>query len=348
MSAGFKAVQWNRAKLLYDAFLIAGATAFITGYMYAARALAEPGKTPGWDDLRIQAFGACAFVMITIILCIGPLARLDRRFLPLLYNRRHFGVLAFCVAALHGYFVLDWFAIRNELPNFWSEITDPANYTKFIGVTIKPLGMAALLIFFVMASTSHDYWLNVLSPPIWKAIHMSVYVAYALIVMHVALGAMQHVRAPIIIMIFVLSIAAVAGLHIAAGVKEGRRDSDAQEQREGWIVVGAPDSIADKRAKIVVAPGGERIAVFRDGARIGAVSNVCAHQNGPIGEGAIVDGCITCPWHGWQYRLEDGRSPPPFEEELETFPVRMNGGMIEVHPQALPPGTPASIIIGDA
>ena len=37
-----------------------------------------------------RAFGACAFVMLTVILAIGPLARLDRRFLPLLYNRRHF------------------------------------------------------------------------------------------------------------------------------------------------------------------------------------------------------------------------------------------------------------------
>jgi hypothetical protein len=39
--------------------------------------------------------------MLTIILSIGPLCRLDRRFLPLLYNRRHFGVLkALGLAAL--------------------------------------------------------------------------------------------------------------------------------------------------------------------------------------------------------------------------------------------------------
>ena len=41
----------------------------------------------------MRAFGSCAFLMLTLILCIGPLARLDARFLPLLYNRRHFGVL---------------------------------------------------------------------------------------------------------------------------------------------------------------------------------------------------------------------------------------------------------------
>ncbi len=40
--------------------------------------------------------------MLTVILCIGPLARLDARFRPLLYNRRHFGVLTFVVATVHA------------------------------------------------------------------------------------------------------------------------------------------------------------------------------------------------------------------------------------------------------
>ena len=49
--------------------------------------------------------------MLTMILSIGPLARLDRRFLPLLYNRRHFGVLTFLVAALHVCLMLDWYIV---------------------------------------------------------------------------------------------------------------------------------------------------------------------------------------------------------------------------------------------
>ena len=86
-----------------------------------------------------------------------------------------------------------------------------------------------------------------------------------------------------------------------------------------WITVGPMMSIPHQGATIVAARSGERIAVFRDGLRIGAVSNLCAHQNGPIGEGRIIDGCITCPWHGFQYRLEDGCAPPPFTEKLVTF-----------------------------
>src|SRR5262249_50784411 len=147
----------------------------------------------------------------------------------------------------------------------------------------KALGMMALLILLLMAATSHDYWLNFLSPPVWKALHMAVYVAYGLVVMHVALGLAQTDRNPAIPIMLGASLAAVATLHLVAGWREQRRDHGTAPGPEGWINVGPPQSIPDKRAIIVAAPGGERIAVFRDGNQIGALTNLCAHQNGPIG-----------------------------------------------------------------
>jgi hypothetical protein len=52
--------------------------------------------------LLIRALGTCAFLLLHLVLCIGPLARFDRRFLPLLYNRRHLGVATFLVGLFHG------------------------------------------------------------------------------------------------------------------------------------------------------------------------------------------------------------------------------------------------------
>jgi len=52
---------------------------------------------------------------------------------------------------------------------------------------------------------------------------------------------------------------------------------------------------------------------------------------------------VTCPWHGYQYRLEDGCAPPPFTEKLVTYRVRVAHGVLEVDPRPLPPGTPAAI-----
>ena len=132
-------------------------------------------------------------------------------------------------------------------------------------------------------------------------------------------------------------------MHLLAGNRERFLDRGTDAASDGWLRVGPPLSIPDKGARIVAARGGERIAVFRDGTVIGALSNLCAHQNGPLGEGKIIDGCVTCPWHGYQYRLEDGCAPPPFHEKLATYRLRLRAGLVEVDPRPLPPGTPAAL-----
>jgi len=343
MSIGFRAVQWNRAKLVYDAILLAGTVAFIATFIAVGSRLDPPKNMSDVIGLRIRAFGSCTYLMLTIILAIGPLARLDRRFLPLLYNRRHFGVLTFFIAALHFWFMLEWYIALDALPNFLPELMKAEDYGKFIGFPFKVLGLSALLILFLMAATSHDYWLAFLTPPVWKALHMLVYVAYGLATMHVALGAMQDIRHPLIPILFGGAFLGVTALHLVAARRERRAEKAFAAAGTGWIAVGPPRLIPDQAARIVAAPNGERIAVFRDGDEIGALTNLCAHQNGPIGEGRIVNGCVTCPWHGYEYRLADGCAPPPFTEKLVTYRVRVRDGIVEVDPTPLPPGTPAAI-----
>jgi nitrite reductase/ring-hydroxylating ferredoxin subunit len=100
------------------------------------------------------------------------------------------------------------------------------------------------------------------------------------------------------------------------------------------------DEIPEGRAKVVCLPGRERVAVFKYAGCVSAVTNVCAHQRGPLGEGKVVDGCISCPWHGWEYRPQDGRSPPPFQEKIATYQVKVSGRSILLNPDPLTPGTP--------
>jgi nitrite reductase/ring-hydroxylating ferredoxin subunit/DMSO/TMAO reductase YedYZ heme-binding membrane subunit len=345
MSTSFRAVQWNRAKLVYDGVLVAGVVLFIGIFILRGWWINPPDNQPGWIDLCINACGSCAFLMLTLILSIGPLARLDRRFLPLLYNRRHFGVLTFGVALLHAAFVVAWFQVQGKLPDLLAELTDNPLYGSFIGFPMKALGLAALCVLFLLAATSHDYWLTFLTPPKWKRLHMALYLAYGLVAMHVALGVMQDDPSPLVPVLFGGAFVWVTLLHLLAGWRERTVDRGSAAGADGWIAVGPPTSIPDKGARIIAAEGGERIAVFRDGEQIGALTNLCAHQNGPLGEGRIIDGCVTCPWHGYQYRLEDGCAPAPFTERLATYRVRVADGVVQVHPRALPPGTPAAIRI---
>src|SRR5262249_15930806 len=156
----------------------------------------------------------------------------------------------------------------------------------------------------LMAATSHDFWQKTLSPSGWKALHMLVYPAYALLVLHVALGALQSESSRIFALLVALGALVVTGLHLAAGFRETRRDRPpaVKVKEPSWVDVGSVDEVPDSRARVVCVEREERVTIFRHGCRLSAVTNVCAHQRGPLGEGKIVDGCITCPWHGWEYR----------------------------------------------
>jgi len=56
----------------------------------------------------------------------------------------------------------------------------------------------------------------------------------------------------------------------------------------------------------------------------------------------VIDGCITCPWHGYQYLAHSGQSPPPFTERIPTYELRLRGDRILVDPTPKPPGTPVT------
>jgi nitrite reductase/ring-hydroxylating ferredoxin subunit len=197
-----------------------------------------------------------------------------------------------------------------------------------------------------MAATSHDFWLKNLTPRVWKNLHVAVYGAYAMVVGHVALGVMQSERSLVYPALLGIGVVMVGGLHLVTGRRELRADRAGASPPPGnpgsgeWMDVCSVDEIPQGRARTVCLKGRERIAVFRYEGKVSAVSNVCAHQGGPLGEGKIVDGCITCPWHGYQYLPGNGQSPPPFTEKIPTYQVRVVGRRVLLNPEALAPGTP--------
>ena len=342
MSVGYGAVGWNRQKKIYDATLATGIGLFFAVYLGLA-VLLWPHATI--ETLLIRGFAVAAFLLLHVILCIGPLARLDRRYLPLLYNRRHLGVTMCLLACAHAGFAVVQFHALGVMSPLVNVLAGDGSFASLSHWPFQVFGAAALLILIVMAATSHDFWLATLTAPVWKAMHMLVYVAYALLVAHVAFGIGQTGRGGWFAAATGFGATIVFTLHIAAGLRERRRDSETSAGQDGWVEVGPVESFVEKRARIVCASG-ERIAVFRNDGRFSALSNVCQHQNGPLGEGRIIDGCITCPWHGYQYLPETGASPPPFTESVPTFRVRVKNSRVFVDPHPLAPGThvePASI-----
>jgi sulfoxide reductase heme-binding subunit YedZ len=337
MSAAYQAVGWNRQKRLYDGVLAAGVLLYLTIFA-GVGALADPNVTI--ETLLIRGLGTAAFLLLSVILCIGPLCRLDRRFLPLLYNRRHLGVTMFLLALAHGTFAIVQFHALGDVNPLLSVLTANPRVDSVSQFPFELLGLVALVILFAMAATSHDFWLANLTPPVWKALHMLVYAAYGLVVLHVALGALQAEHHALFPLLLLGSVAVVLGLHAAAGLRERELDRERTAERaDGFVDVCAIAEIPEDRARIVTLSG-ERVAVFRYAGKISAISNLCRHQNGPLGEGKVIDGCVTCPWHGYQYDPANGRAPKPFTEKVPTFDVKLDGDRVLVHPRPHAPGTP--------
>ncbi len=337
MSESYQAVGWNRQKKVYDLTLVGGIVLYIAAFVAGSMAL-QPEITV--ESALIRAFGTGALLLLHIILSIGPLCRLDRRFLPLLYNRRHLGIAMFVLALAHGGFATVQFHVLGSLNPLVNVLLGNSRYDSLAQFPFQPLGLLALAILFLMAATSHDFWLANLSPPVWKSLHMMVYVAYAAIVMHVALGVLQVETHPVLVALLGAGMVWLLALHLVTGWRERAGDQPLRGPRstDGFLEVCAVSEIPEKRAKLV-SVADERVAVYQYDGKISALSSVCKHQNGPLGEGKIVDGCVVCPWHGFQYEPANGRAPAPFTEKVATFNVRVANGRVFIDPRPNPPGT---------
>lgn len=336
MSVKYVPVQWNRFKWAYDAVLLVGTGLFLWVFIDLAPGILSHERPINPQIHNARAFGACAFIMLTVILCIGPLARLDRRFLPLLYNRRHFGVLTAMVALSHFYFILNWYFAFSPVNKFEAVLSANTNFGQVSGFPFEILGVFALISLLILSATSHDFWMKFLTPPVWKRLHYLIYPTYAAVVGHVMLGTLQDQQDQSFTAIVIVSAILVAGLHITAALKERVTPPVATTD---WLRVGYASEIEDKRAKIALLPSGDRVAVFRHGEKLSAIANACAHQNGPLGEGRILNCLVTCPWHGFQYDVTDGRSPAPFTEKIPTYNLRIDKGIVFVDSEPNPPGT---------
>jgi nitrite reductase/ring-hydroxylating ferredoxin subunit/uncharacterized membrane protein len=75
--------------------------------------------------------------------------------------------------------------------------------------------------------------------------------------------------------------------------------------------------------------GINQLVLVREGERILALHDTCAHAGGPLNEGKLVDGEIECPWHFSRYRLADGhvvRGPSVYDQPAYEVRAKEGGG----------------------
>ncbi|HTV75142.1 MAG TPA: Rieske 2Fe-2S domain-containing protein [Candidatus Acidoferrales bacterium] len=83
-------------------------------------------------------------------------------------------------------------------------------------------------------------------------------------------------------------------------------------------------------ARKTVTLGPYEVALFNVDGRIYAVEDTCPHQGGPLHEGWVANGCVTCPWHAWTFALDSGKMTLGDYATIATFDVQVDGSTISV------------------
>ncbi|MEN3791389.1 nitrite reductase small subunit NirD [Fulvimarina sp. MAC3] len=97
-----------------------------------------------------------------------------------------------------------------------------------------------------------------------------------------------------------------------------------------WITVGRIEDIPRLGARRIEA-GFATIGLFRDAEdEVFAIEDRCPHKGGPLSQGIVHDGCVTCPLHNMVISLRSGEAQGPDEGEVRTFRVRLVNGEVQL------------------
>jgi 3-phenylpropionate/trans-cinnamate dioxygenase ferredoxin component len=77
--------------------------------------------------------------------------------------------------------------------------------------------------------------------------------------------------------------------------------------------------------------GDRRVGLFNVNGTLYAIDDICPHAGAPLSGGPFIGKVASCPWHGAEYDVTTGKVlSPPACRDVQTFPVFINGDMIEV------------------
>lgn len=139
-----------------------------------------------------------------------------------------------------------------------------------------------------------------------------------------------------------LGLAAVSSLgaggwlggHLSYSQASGVDQTALEKGPTEWTPAVAEDQLGEGSATCAVV-GGVAVLLVRQAGEVRALANRCSHRGGPLHEGDLADGTITCPWHKTTFALSDGsvlRGPAAYAQPV--YDVRSSEGMLEVRVRA--------------
>jgi nitrite reductase/ring-hydroxylating ferredoxin subunit/uncharacterized membrane protein len=135
----------------------------------------------------------------------------------------------------------------------------------------------------------------------------------------------------------VLAVSGHLGGHLSFARGVGVDETAFAEPIADWTRAASAAELFEGEPFLARVAGQEILLVRHDG-EIRGLANRCSHRGGPLHEGTLEDGCITCPLHRSRFRLRDGavdRGPSPYPQP--TYDVRIAGDHVEVRSAASRP-----------
>lgn len=79
-----------------------------------------------------------------------------------------------------------------------------------------------------------------------------------------------------------------------------------------------------------VVVDGRPVALFNVGGQFHAISNLCAHRGGPLGQGVLDGAAVLCPWHAWSWDVTTGVNTANPDLKVARFDVKVEDGQVLV------------------
>lgn len=252
------------------------------------------------------------------------------------YSLKNAWTSAFVFFGFTALFIMTWLALtswdiaQKKIKRTWWNIAHPAILVIYIALIAYVWNTAldiqtwqkTLLIAFVLVWLMCAPW----SIPQkilkrvngWKQLHVLIYVAYISVVVHVWTGVV-NLQDTWLQAAFWTGFVAVVTSHALGWflmLKEKKSHSSANIitlNGSTYVEAGPIDEFEEGRGK-KIDMNGMPMAVFKYQDTFFGISAVCPHQGGPLDQGEIVDGYVECPWHRYQFSVEDGAGPPGFDD----------------------------------
>jgi nitrite reductase (NADH) small subunit/3-phenylpropionate/trans-cinnamate dioxygenase ferredoxin subunit len=98
----------------------------------------------------------------------------------------------------------------------------------------------------------------------------------------------------------------------------------------GQRVTVAKVSDIPEGGSMVVSVREKDIAIFRINGVFQAIDDMCPHMGASLSSGYVENGCVTCPWHYWRFRLADGAWADNPKVQIGSYAVHVVGDDVQL------------------